>query len=146
MPTAIGQFARFFVVGVINAAIFLGVLNLLTWMSSIYSGILLVWFNCVAFILTLINSYFLNKRWTFDDSGAHENTVTAKFIVVTVIGLAINTAILYILTTVIGPRFGISPAWWVNVSAVIVTGFSLIWNFLGYKYVVFKKSQKSQTL
>ena len=139
MHQTIGQFSRFFVVGVINAAIFLGVLNLLTWISGIYSGLLLVWFNCVAFILALLNSYFLNKKWTFGDRAGHENIVVARFVVVTVIGLVINTAVLYIMTTLFGPQFGISPAWWVNVSSVVATGFSLIWNFAGYKYMVFIK-------
>jgi len=48
-------------------------------------------------------------------------------------------AIASLVVNFIGLQFGISLEVWATVGVVIATFFSMSWNFLGYKFIVFKK-------
>ena len=134
------QFSKFIVIGVLNTGIDFAILNFLMWHSGIYSGRYIILLNAISFSVAVINSYFWNKFWIFR---AKETTQTGKeffqFIAITLIGMAINTAIVYSVTTLISPMFGLSEGLWANLAKVAATGISLIWNFTGYKLLVFKK-------
>jgi len=139
----IRQFSKFVVIGFMNTAIDFAVLNLLMWQTGIYKGQWIILLNAIAFAVAVINSYFWNKFWTFRAKEADEPGEIAKefsqFIVVTLIGLAINSSIVFGVTTFIPPFFDLSPELWANLAKAAATGFSLIWNFIGYKFIVFKK-------
>ena len=139
----INQFSKFVVIGFMNTAIDFGVLNLLMWQTGIYKGQWIILLNAIAFAVAVINSYIWNKHWTFRAKEADEPGEVAKefsqFIMVTLVGLAINSSIVYGVTTFIPPFFGLSPELWANLAKAAATGFSLIWNFIGYKFIVFKK-------
>lgn len=64
-----------------------------------------------------------------------------QFLVVSVIGFFINVGTASLVVNVIGPIGpvgGVSPVLWANIGAVIATLASMTWNFLGYKFIVFK--------
>lgn len=87
--------ARFAVVGVINTAVDLAVLNTLIAISHRgSSGLLYSLFKAISFFVAVLNSYWLNSRWTFRYS-APENASTrvGRFISFSVLGLAINVGI-----------------------------------------------------
>jgi putative flippase GtrA len=133
------QFSKFAVVGVLNTAIDFGVLNILVFATGIKSGGVLFVLNIVAFTVATTNSYFWNKFWTFKDKGSVRPVQIGQFLTVSVIGALINSAVVYTVSTFVDPLFGLSPTIWVNVAKVVATGFSFIWNFAGYKFIVFKK-------
>jgi len=139
MKQLIAQFSRFIIIGTMNTAIDFGVLNLLMWQTSIYGGKWILLLNATSFSVAVINSYFWNKHWTFKDKDKAGISEFSQFIIVTLIGLAINTGIVYGITTFISPVFGISIELWANLAKVVATGLSLIWNFVGYKFIVFRK-------
>lgn len=134
------QFGKFFIVGILNTGIDFLVLNLLMWLTQTYEGGSVIIFNTISFSVAVINSYLLNKYWTFQDKSAGNSpTQFAKFLTVSIIGWGLNTAILYSVTTLISPFFGLSRALWANFAKAMATGVVLIWNFVGYKLFVFKK-------
>jgi len=135
----IKQFSRFIVIGFMNTAFDFAILNLLMWWTGIYSGIYIILLNIISFSIAVINSYLWNKYWTFKDKDGTGIKEFSQFISVTLIGLAINSSIVFGVTTYISPIFGISPELWANLAKAAATGFSLIWNFTGYKLFVFKK-------
>ena len=143
MKKLINQFSKFVVIGFMNTAIDFGVLNLLMWQTGIYKGRWIILLNIIAVSVAVINSYFWNKYWTFKAKQADEPGEIAKefsqFIMVTLIGLAINSSIVFGVTTFIPPFFGLSSELWANLAKAAATGLSLIWNFIGYKFIVFKK-------
>lgn len=132
----IWQIAKFGFVGVLNTAIDFGVLNALIALTTITGGVGIIALNIVSFSIAVINSYFWNKQWVFS-AGKKGNFLT--FLVVTLIGLSINTGTVYALTTYMGPDSTSSQTQWANLAKVIATCFSLVWNFVGYKLIVFKK-------
>ncbi|MBU1292201.1 GtrA family protein [Patescibacteria group bacterium] len=135
----IKQFSKFVVIGFINTALDFAILNLLMWWTGIYSGSWIILLNIVSFSIAVFNSYFWNKYWTFKDKDKIEAKEFSQFVIVTLIGLAINSSIIFGVTTLISPMFGLSPELWANLAKAAATGFSLIWNFAGYKFFVFKK-------
>jgi len=136
----IGQFLRFVVVGFINTAINFIVLNFLSYLTGIKSGSNIIFLAAISFSVATSNSYFMNKRWAFkDNSNYHTGRKFTRFLLVSLVGLAINSGIVYFITTFFHPIFNLSATPWLNVGIVIATGVSLIWNFIGYKLFVFNK-------
>lgn len=134
------QFGKFFVVGILNTGLDFAILNFLMWMSNTYEGQSIVYFNTISFSIAVLNSYILNKYWTFGDSSkAQAPQQFMKFFGVSAIGWGLNTGIMYSVTTLISPIFGLSPALWANFAKLMATGVVLAWNFAGYKLFVFKK-------
>lgn len=136
----LGQFLRFAIIGGINTGVDFAVLNLLSWITGINKGNGVIWLNLASFSVAVINSYFLNKFWAFkDQTSSDQGKKFASFIGISVIGAVINTSIVRFVSTNIDPVFGLSAPLWLNVAKALATGISLIWNFIGYKLVVFKK-------
>ncbi len=136
----IKQFSKFVVVGVINTSIDFLVLNIEMIITGITSGPFIFLFNSISFSVATVNSYFMNKRWTFQDrEKSHEAVKFSQFLAVSIVGISINGGTVYFITTFITPFFGIDPLLWANIAKVAATGLSLIWNFIGYKLWVFKK-------
>lgn len=147
---SVAQFSKFFIVGLTNTGIDFLVLNFLMWITQTYKGTSIVIFGTISFSVAVINSYLLNKYWTFSASvgpagGAHKGNAAgamsefAKFLTVSVTGLALNISIIYFITTMVNPAFGLIPVLWANFAKVVATGAVLVWNFAGYKLFVFKK-------
>lgn len=131
---------RFAIVGGINTLLDFFILNLLSYLTGIYEGNGIIPLNVVSFTVAVVNSYYLNKRWAFKDAGGEEQgRKFTLFLIVSIVGAAINTATVRIVSTNIDPMFGLNQELWLNVAKVVATGFSLIWNFVGYKFLVFKK-------
>src|SRR3989338_9197973 len=130
------QLAKFALVGVLNTAIDFGILNFFIGMTGVASGAGIILINTTSFSTALVNSYFWNRDWVFDQT---KKSKFLTFAVVTLIGLSINTGVVYILTTYIQPILVTSPTLWANLAKVAATVLSLIWNFTGYKLIVFKK-------
>ena len=137
MPS-IWQFAKYAAVGSFNSFLDLGILNFLSAIFGIYHGLWLAFFNVISFSIAVTNSYFWNKYWAFEQRNKLRASEYWYFISVTFIGALINTAIVYILTTLIGSPGGISPALWENIAKIIGVPAAILWNFFGYKFFVFK--------
>jgi len=134
------QAGKFATVGISNTLIDWGVLNLQILLTGITAGLFYPVFKGVSFLVAIINSFLWNKFWTFKKGEAEKaGKEFLQFLVISAIGLGINVGIASLAVNVIGPQAGISPKIWATVGALIATMFSMVWNFLGYKFIVFKK-------
>ncbi len=160
------QVAKFAAIGGLNTLLDLGVLNVLILISGVAAGYWYPVFKGISFIIANINSYFWNKHWTFQETQNNaeltqnnaeiENLNSAsiprqfrvksaslkefsQFFVVSLIGFAINVGVASLLVNIIGAPENISLERWANIGALSATMISLIWNFIGYKFFVFKK-------
>lgn len=132
------QFAKFAVIGGLNTFLDFAVLNLLINYSGIAQGLPFSGFKGIAFTIAVVNSYFWNKYWTFSDGQAERKTQFIEFIVVSLIGLGVNVGVASFIVNSVEPIGGLSPEVWANVGALFATAFAWLWNFLGYKFIVFK--------
>jgi putative flippase GtrA len=131
------QFGKFLVVGTLNTAIDFGTLNLLSWFTGIYGGVRLAPINVLGVLLALTNSYLLNKHWTFK-TPAHPRRRVGRFVLVSLLGVGLNTALVVALTHFVTRPTGLTPQLWENLAKALATGGTLLWDFLGYKFLVFR--------
>ena len=129
------RFLKFSAVGAVNFLIDFSILNLLSFATGINKGIFAALFSAISFLIANLNSYFLNKKWTFKKDSENSNYKT--FFAVSALGVAVNVFIIYIFTTSISQPY-FSDLVWLNVSKLIATGFVMFFNYFGYKKFVFK--------
>ena len=135
---AVWQFVKFTAVGSMNAALDMGIINLLSFIFKVYAGPLIILFNVISVSVATVNSYLLNKFWSFKSVRPITISEFIKFMTVSLGGIVINTSIVYLLTTVFGAPEAFSEPVWENISKLIAVPVTLLFNFFGYKFVVFK--------
>lgn len=131
------QFGQFAAVGTLNSFIDIGVFNLETFLygTSAISVALFAVFKAVSFMCATTNSFLWNKSWTFhEEHKANAGQVTG-FYTIAVIGWALNVTVATLVKSA-GPDTRV----WVDVVSPLVGILTtFIWNFIGYKYFVFKR-------
>jgi len=134
------QFGKFAAVGLSSTAIDFGILNILSLTTGITAGFILGGVNIPGFGVAVVSSYFWNKFWTFG-AGGEGNLFQdfPKFLAVAAVGLVLNSGIVIFTATYVPPFFGLNPQTHLNIAKVIATLLVLVWNFLGFKFLVFKK-------
>ena len=138
------QLSKFGAVGILNASIDFGVLNLFSILTGATAGIKIGGFNVPGVALAVVNSYLWNKHWVFQSGGQGKGQQDLpRFLAVTIIGLVLNSTLVVLATTYVTPPFGLTGAVWLNIAKVLITLFTLVWNFLGYKFFVFAKKKTS---
>ena len=137
------QLTKFGATGAANFAIDIGILALFVFIffpsNIIIPSIYYATFKVISFVLATINSYIWNKYWTFQE----KNTSTTlkefgKFILVSSIGLILNASIATLLNS-LHHLISLDIKTWAAISAMIASVAVLTWNFIGYKFLVFKK-------
>ncbi|MDP3764041.1 MAG: GtrA family protein [bacterium] len=128
------QFGKFFVVGLSNTFLDLGVLNFLIYITNITHGLYFAIFKAISFTCAVVNSFIWNKNWTFQKQGNF-----FLFLVVVSGSALLNVGWASYMVDVIGAPEGISAKLWDNIAALSSVFLVLTWNFLGMKYIVFKK-------
>ncbi|PIT92367.1 MAG: hypothetical protein COU08_02585 [Candidatus Harrisonbacteria bacterium CG10_big_fil_rev_8_21_14_0_10_42_17] len=133
------QFSKFAFVGALNSAIDLFILNVLSAFFRIYSGFFIILFNLASFSVAVLNSYYLNKRWTFQHAGVATKKEFTQFYLVNVGGVVINTAIVFVITTFIPTPPGLHPQVWLNVGKIVALPAGALWNFLCFRFLIFRE-------
>jgi putative flippase GtrA len=135
----ISQFIRFLMVGTFLAIIDFGILNILIYLFGIGShGQFFPWFKGISFLVATINSYMLNKYFTFRHGGSVSAKEALTFVVVSLIGMTINVSVAASAFNSMSGKIDAHFA--ANIAAAIGTLGSLLWNFSAYKFIVFRKS------
>lgn len=134
------QFVKFGIVGGLNSLLYLGALNLLITVTGVATGLGYTAFVSSAFVVAVVNSYVWNKYWVFraSQSGGGSGEFI-KFVLVNLVGFLINVGAASFVVNVIGAPIGISPSVWANIGAVSAVFITLFWNFIGMKFIVFKR-------
>jgi len=139
----IEQFIKFGLIGAMNTLVDLGILNVLMYVSGQTEGIYYSIFKTLSFTGAVVFSYNLNKRWTFKDVSEEEQAKKfAQFLSISIVGALINVTAATLVVTYIKPLVAVpalTSQLWGNIGALCGTGAGLVWNFLGYKFIVFKK-------
>jgi putative flippase GtrA len=139
------QAAKFVLVGGLNFLLDMGVLNFLIFATGISTGMVQSGFKSASFLVAVINSYLLNKYWTFkrttNESAPKE---FLQFVAVSLVGFFINVATDYIFVNMVSPFGGMPLKTWAQFSAMLAAAIGMFWNFLGYKFIVFDEKKIKQ--
>lgn len=135
----ISEFLKFMVVGIINFLVDFGVFKLLS--SAV--GLPIALSNVFSYTCGVINSFIINRYWTFKIKHKFISVHFAKFVFVNLISLAVNTLAVWVLVDLYGftnGLFGIENMY----AKLIATVFSFTVNFAGNKLLVFKNDKREQ--
>ena len=144
-PSLLLQMSRFSVVGVINTGVDLAILNVATLLTGATGGAGYAAQKALSFCVAAACSFLLNKRWTFQDTSRTAQKKLAQFLGISLVGALLNVSVATTVVTYARPlielrlgAIGATDQLWVNVGALCGAVVSLLWNFLGYKRVVFR--------
>lgn len=146
------QLGKFIVTGMLNVLVDMGVLSLLIIFfrnsleinakDAVFAGLSFLTFysfyKAGSFVVANINSYLWNKYWTFGQSG-EKKTEFLQFFSVSIIGFVINVAVASLVFRLGNPTGSLAQGQWGLVGAAMGSIIGLAWNFIGYKFIVFKK-------
>jgi putative flippase GtrA len=91
------RFSKFSVVGLSNAAVDIGVLNLFLWLQPTREVYLLVMFNGIALVLANANSYLWNTLWTFRGRAEHDLRQGVLFALQALINIGVSNTLFWAL-------------------------------------------------
>lgn len=97
-PEIIWQFIKFCLVGVSNTAVDFMVYIFLTRIFHLF----FILANIIAFTVACTWSFFINKRWTFKYQGEELRKRYLTFYIANVLGITIQTSMLYFFTRYFG--------------------------------------------
>ncbi|MBP7060910.1 MAG: GtrA family protein [Candidatus Moranbacteria bacterium] len=134
------QLAKFGLIGVANTVVDLGIYNFFIFMSDTSSGYLIIVFKFFSVSMAIINSYIWNKFWSFENKGTQNlKQEFSQFLMVSLVGMLLNVGITAFVVNIIGAPAGVAEKTWANIGALTASALVLTWNFIGYKFFVFKK-------
>src|SRR5215469_12950159 len=131
-----GQILRFGLVGGMNTLVDLLILNMLLLLFPTNSTRMILIFGAIAYSLGAVNSFLLNKYWTFGYRQRTTGREVVRFIVTTVCGIGWGSIILWLASNALHPIL-INPTIWANVSKVVALSGTVLINYLGMSLWVF---------
>ena len=139
MDNLLKKFVKFGVVGASGAVIDFGV----TALCKGIIGIPELLANAIGFTLAATSNYYFNRVWTWKSTSKDVGTEYAKFFFVSLVGLGLNSLIVFLLKDVcIVPRFvDTTLDWDFWVAKVIATAIVMVWNFVANNFFTFRKKK-----
>jgi len=131
------QKIRFGIVGAGNTAFDFAVLFLL-----VFLGVDKIVANYISTGVAFILSFFVNKSFTFKSKGGNVKKQFALFIIITIIGLWVIQPLVIAGITAVLTSSSLNDSIILFIAKIIATVASLIWNYLFYSRLVFKKVEK----
>jgi putative flippase GtrA len=131
-----GQLVRFSTVGGLNTALDLLTLNGLLWLFPTNNALTLVLFNSLAYAVGAINSFLLNKYWTFGHKKSSAWREVQRFVITTALGVACNDILLWCANRVFQALLAHSPLW-VNASKLVAIAGTVLVSYFGMRLWVF---------
>ncbi len=137
----LGQFFQFVAVGLSNAFIDLGVFNGLYFIDPTRNVNQLVLYNTLAVMAAILNSYIWNSRWTFRNtlktSGRQALKQRSLFVIQSLINIAVNDAILWLIAPWISQTHAIPHVMANNIAKLVAMFLASLSSFLMMKLFVF---------
>lgn len=150
--TFVWQFGKFLVIGVMNLLVDFGILAIATVAFRSFlganstdilfsAGVAVTFYSlykAISFTVANVNSYFWNKYWTFAKS-EDKKSKFIQFFTVSIIGFLVNVITASLVFKLIPPIGEMNYDQWGLIGAGVGSVAGLVWNFLGYKFIVFRK-------
>ena len=143
------QAAKYLLIGIMATLVDLGIMNILIMISGIATGMYYSVFKGITFLFATFSKYFGDKFWAFEKMEKEEmKKEFIKFFSVTLVGLVINVSVAsfvvnflgYHIITLFDSSLGVlNDKTIANLGGIAAALAAAVWNFVGYKFIVFKK-------
>jgi putative flippase GtrA len=127
---ALKQLLRYLIVGFSTVGLEFVNLRLFTE----YIGLWYLASNTIAYIISFVFNFFLNRFWSFKSSGNIKRQLLI-YGVLFIINLALSNLVMYLLTDILGIMY--------MISKIFSVGLVVSWNFIIYKKIIFTESNSS---
>ncbi|MEO8085928.1 MAG: GtrA family protein [Bacteroidota bacterium] len=124
-PDLITKFLKFGVVGASGMVVDFGITFLLKEKVRVQKYVA----NAIGFTIAVISNYMLNRWWTFESMNHEVVREFSSFALVAVIGLGINSLILWMLVSKAKFKF--------YLSKLLAIGVVTFWNFCANYFIIF---------
>ncbi len=138
------QIMRFAIVGTLNTTIDVVTLNILLLLFPTHNANLLLLFNSIAYTLGALNSFGLNKYWTFKRRHMITSVEVMRFAIVNLAGFLCNDAIIWVTARILHPLIA-SNLLWANASKLTALCGTMIISYLGMRLWVFASQPQERT-
>jgi putative flippase GtrA len=135
------QFLRFCFVGGLNTVIDLVLFNIFVQVFPTNDVRLLLLYNSLAYLIGGINSFVLNKLWTFRQRSKATGGQFLRFVAVTSAGILCNDMLLWLLTGFF-LAFSLTGFIWTNLAKVCAIGGTVAISYMGMRLSVFKADEE----
>ena len=135
------RFSKFSLVGLSNAVVDIGVLNLFLWLQPTREASVLVLYNGVALVLANVNSYFGNTLWTFRGRAEHSVRQTTLFFLQALLNIAVSNTLFWALIRPLIVNADIPAYLAGNAAKIISVAVASLISFFILRYVVFSRKR-----
>ncbi len=139
----LGQLGRFGAVGVVNTVVDLCLFNALLWLFPTHNTIAILAYNSVAYTIGAINSFLLNKYWTFQRKHATTSGEVLRFVLTTAAGILCSDLILWIAGMLLSHISG-NTILLNNLAKLLAVGGTVGISYLGMRLWVFVRQPEVQ--
>jgi len=134
------QLAKFILIGALFAIFDLAILNGLMEYFNATNGTKYLIFVTTSFLIATSVKYFVDKFWAFEKGSVDKaSSEFGLFFIITILSAVIQIGVAGFIVNIIGSRLGLSPIVLGNVGKIAGITIASAWNFIGYKFFVFKK-------
>lgn len=147
------QVAKFLLVGAFATVIDLKIFEFSVWLFSFMLLSSAIIAKIISFLVATSLKYWGNKYWAFvghvpkdvipfeliNSEQKNWKREFVHFFAVTTLGLIIDVGAFYYFTKIMNPQFGFSVMLWTKLGVIFAALAAAAFNFLGYKFLVFKK-------
>jgi putative flippase GtrA len=142
IANVLAQLFRFAIVGGFNTLVDLLIFNLLVWQWPTQDSGVIVVYNTLAYLAGAVNSFFLNKNWTFKQRSSTTSSQVTRFMLVTGLGAACSNAFLWLATNILA-SLSLNGFLWSNVAKISAIAGSVGVSYIGMRFGVFAKNNAS---
>jgi putative flippase GtrA len=139
--TTFWQMIRFGMVGTLNTLIDVITLNILLLLFPTHNANLLLVYNTLAFTFGAMNSFFLNKHWTFKLKRTVNSGEVLRFAIMTFMSIACNDIIVWLTAKLLHPLIS-NTIVWANVSKLSAIIVTFLISYFGMRLWVFTIAPK----
>lgn len=133
------RFSKFSIVGLLNAAIDIGVLNLFLWLEPTREVGQLVLYNGIALVLANVNSYLWNTLWTFKGRAEHDLRQIVLFGLQVLVNIGVSSVLFWALVRPVIVYTEVPTYLAGNVAKIISVTVASTISFFIMRYVVFSR-------
>jgi putative flippase GtrA len=137
------RFSKFTIVGLSNAVVDIGTLNLFLWFASTRDPSVLALYNGVALVLANVNSYFWNTRWTFRARAKRRDArQRILFTVQALFNICVSNGLFYVLVHPVLLYTDVPAYLAGNVAKLISVAVASTLSFFVLRYLVFSRKRR----